>query len=127
MKKTNKMELLLSILLGLLMVVFGLNKFLGFIPVEPPADETAQQFLGTMFTSYLFVVVGIAEIIAAPLLVFAKTRFIGWLILLPVIFNIVAFHIAHDFVGNGIWLLPTGIFIAIGYYKVDSIAKLLKL
>ena len=127
MKKTSKVELLLAIILGFLMVVFGLNKFLGFIPVEPPADATAQQFLGTMFTSYLFVVVGIAEIITAPLLVFSKTRFIGWLILLPVMFNIVAFHVAHDFIGNGIWLVPTAIFVALGYLKINSITSLVKL
>ena len=38
--------------LATLMLIFGLNKFFGFIPVEPPADNTAQQFMGAMFTSY---------------------------------------------------------------------------
>lgn len=103
--------------LALLMIIFGLNKFLGFIPVEPPADPTAQKFMGAMFSTYLFKVVAMAEIIGGILLVVPKTRFIGWLILLPVIMNIVAFHIAHDFIGNGIWLLPTLLFIAIGYFN----------
>lgn len=108
---------------ALLMVVFGLNKFFGFIPVEPPADPTAQAFMGAMFTSYLFVVVAIAEIVGGILLIIPKTRFLGWLLLLPVIFNIVAFHIAHDFIGNGIWLLPTLLFAIITYFQFGTIKK----
>ena len=99
--------------LGFLMVVFGANMFLGFIPVEPPVDPTAQAFMGAMFSSYLFAVVAVAEIVGGVLLFVPRLRFVGWLILLPVVFNIVAFHAAHDFVGNGIWLLPTALFVAI--------------
>lgn len=113
------------VLLALLMVVFGLNKFFGFIAVDPPADALAQQFMGTMFTSYLFVVVALAEIIGGVLLIIPKTRFLGWLLLSPVIFNIVAFHIAHDFIGNGIWLLPTALFIVLGISQTPQIRSLL--
>lgn len=96
-----------KVLLGTLMIIFGLNKFFGFIPIEPPADPTAQTFLGTMFSSYLYQVVALAEIIGGILLFIPRTSFIGALILLPVIFNIVVFHFAHDLPGNGIWLAPT--------------------
>lgn len=123
MKKID--ELIFNSVLAFAMVVFGLNKFFGFIPVEPPADPTAQQFMGAMFSTYLFKVVALAEIIGGILLVIQKTKFIGWLILLPVIFNIVAFHIAHDFVGNGIWLAPTILFVIIGYYERDKLKSLL--
>ncbi|RNC87867.1 MAG: hypothetical protein ED556_01360 [Winogradskyella sp.] len=113
-------------LLGLLMVIFGLNKFLGFIPVEPPSDPIAQKFMGAMFSTYLFKVVAIAEIIGGILLVIPKTKFIGWLILVPIVFNIVAFHVAHDFIGNGIWLLPTLLFIVISYFEREHISSLVK-
>lgn len=102
-------------LLGLLMIVFGLNKFFGFIPVQPPPDETAQQFLGTMFNSYLFVVVATAEIIGGVLLFSQKTRKWGIYLLAPILFNIVAFHLAHDFIGNGIWILPTLLLLGVIY------------
>lgn len=110
--------------LGFLMIVFGLNKFLGFIPVEPPADPTAQAFMGAMFTSYLFAVVAVAEIVGGAFLFSNKLRFAGWLLLSPVVFNIVAFHVAHDFIGNGIWLLPTALFVAIGVALRSRIATL---
>ena len=113
--------------LAALMVIFGLNKFLGFIPVEPPADATAQQFLGTMFTSYLFAVVAVGEIIGGVLLVLKKTRFLGWILLSPIVFNIVAFHIAHDFIGNGIWLLPSSLFLLGGLWMKDELVQTVKL
>lgn len=108
---------------AILMVIFGLNKFFGFIPVEPPADATAKSFMGAMFTSYLYVIVALAEITGGIMLLLPKTRFMGWLLLLPIIFNIVAFHIAHDFIGNGIWLLPTILYILISYLQFHNIKK----
>ena len=115
-----------SYVLGFLMVVFGLNKFLGFIPVEPPSDATAQAFMGAMFTSYLFAVVALAEIIGGVMLFVPRLRFAAWLLLAPVIFNIVAFHVVHDFIGNGIWLLPTALFAVIGYALRGRIAGLFR-
>ncbi|USD26160.1 MULTISPECIES: hypothetical protein [Flagellimonas] len=121
----NSIQNISNWLLAVLMVVFGLNKFLGFIPVEPPTDPTAQQFIGTMFSTYLFVVVAIAEIIGGILLAIQKTKIVGWLILLPVIFNIAAFHVAHDFVGNGIWLLPTILFLIASYFQKEKLYSLI--
>ena len=80
--------------------------------------------MGAMFTTYLFKVVAIAEIVGGILLIVPRTMLIGWIILLPVVFNIVAFHVAHDFVGNGIWLLPTALFIAIGVILRDRLVSL---
>lgn len=122
----SKIENLSAWVLALLMIIFGLNKFMGFIPVEPPTDPTAQKFMGAMFTTYLYIVVAVAEIIGGILLLFKRLRFIGWLILSTIIFNIVAFHIAHDFIGNGIWILPTVLFMLIGYFQLKHFPSLLK-
>ncbi|MEL7247716.1 MAG: DoxX family protein [Bacteroidota bacterium] len=120
----KQIENIASWFLAVLMLIFGLNKFLGFIPVEPPADPTAQAFMGAMFTTYLFVVVALAEIIGGLLLLVPRFRFVAWLLLLPVVFNIVAFHVAHDFIGNGIWLVPTAVFVVLGYFQLDRIVGL---
>ncbi len=110
----NLKEKLPEVLLGILMIIFGSNKFLDFIIVVPPEDPIAQAFLVNMFSSFLFKTVALTEIIGGILLLLPKLRFLGWLILAPVIFSIVVFHIAHDFIGNGIWLLPTVLFVWIG-------------
>ena len=107
-----------KLLFALPMIVFGLNKFLGFIPFPPPEGELAQIFMGAMFTSYLFKLVASTQIIGGILTLIPRTSFIGILMLLPVVANIVAYHIAHDMPGNGIWiftLIITGI--VIYFYK----------
>ena len=109
-----------------LMIVFGLNKFIGFIPAPPPADPVAQSFMGAMFTSYLYVIVALAEIVGGILLLIPKTRFLGWLLLLPVVFNIIAFHVAHDFIGNGIWLFLTLTYLTAGYFLKENLVSSLK-
>ena len=117
---------ILSAILGLLLIIFGLNKFLAFIPVQPPEDPTAQNFLSTMFTSYLYFLVATAEIIGGFLLIFRRTRILGWLLVLPVLVNIILFHLAHDFIGNGIWLLPMVLFIALSIVEKQRLQHILK-
>ena len=108
-----------KVFLGTLMIIFGLNKFLGFIAIQPPADPVAQTFLGTMFSSYLFKVVAITEIVGGILLFIPRYAFVGMLILLPVMFNIIAFHIAHDMPGNGIWLGSTILYLVLIVFFTD--------
>lgn len=122
----NLKEIVPGAILGILMIIFGLNKFLGFIAVDPPADPVAQAFLGNMFTTYLFKVVALVEIVGGILLLVPKLRLLGWMLLAPVVFNIVAFHVAHDFIGNGIWLLPTVLFIWVGINFRASLSQLIK-
>ena len=124
----NQKILFLStkVLLGTLMVVFGLNKFLGFVAVAPPSDATAQSFLGSMFTSYLYVVVALAEIVGGILLFVPRLAFVGALLLTPIMFNIVAFHVAHDLPGNGIWLLPTALYLGVLYFFNPKFKTLLQ-
>lgn len=124
MKKN--IEIFITALFALLMITFGLNKFLGFIAVDPPTDPVAQTFMGAMFSTYLFKAVAVAEIIGGVLMIIPKTRFVGWIVILPVMFNIVMFHLAHDFIGNGIWLIPTALYIAISYFSKDDILSLVK-
>lgn len=125
---TRKIQTITLWSLGLLMIVFGLNKFLGFLPVAPPQDAVAQQFLGTMFSSYLFVLVAIGEIIGGLLILVARTRKWGFYILVPIVVNIVAFHLAHDFIGNGIWLVPTLLTVVLLYLEIakDTSLNILK-
>ena len=120
----TKIETLSKLVLAILLIVFGLNKFMGFIVVEPPSDPLAQAYMGAMFTTYLYIVVGITEIIGGILLLVKKTSFLGFLLLLPVMVNIVLFHLAHDMPGNGIWLLPTLLFLFTGFSMKDKFNRL---
>ena len=114
-----------AVALGIPMIVFGLNKFLLFANVAPPADKTAQMFLGAMFTSYLAKLVGLSEIIGGGLVLWGTTRTLGWLVLSPVMINIVAFHFAHDLPGNMIWLFSTAAFLAVMVFERASLTATL--
>jgi putative oxidoreductase len=93
-------------LLGLILLVFGLNGFLHFIPMPMP-DGVAGQFLGAMFVSkYLLVVSGLQVISGASLLI---NRYVplALTILGPVIVNILLFHILMNPAGLGFALVVT--------------------
>jgi putative oxidoreductase len=122
--KTSVLPLIASVLLALPLIIFGLNKFLGFAQMPPPAGAGAQTFLGAMFTTYLAPLVGFTEIVGGVMLLIKRTSFVGWLLLTPVVVNIAAFHIAHDMPGNGIWLVTTALYAYVTYLKRDRIAGL---
>jgi putative oxidoreductase len=80
-------------LLGLVMLVFGANKFLQFMP-NPELSESAGNFMGALVGSgYIFPILGIAYIIAGLCLVLNKAVPFALIILVPASINIVAFHL----------------------------------
>lgn len=79
------------ILLGLLFTVFGLNGFLHFIPMQPPAG-LAGQYLGALFLSHYLVPVFLLQLIGGLLLLVNRYVPFGLLLLGPVLVNILLFH-----------------------------------
>jgi putative oxidoreductase len=119
--------LIATFILAFQFIIFGANKLHQFISPEPPTDATALSFLGAMFTTYLAKFVGVIEIIGAIFLVIPRTRFLGVLLLLPIMANIVVFHLAHDNPGNGIWLIVTAIYAVVVYSKKDQFKSLINI
>ncbi len=79
------------ILLGLIFVVFGLNGFLHFIHMPPPAGEAAKQFGTALATTGYFNVVFFLQLVGGALLLLGWVP-LGLVILSPIIVNIVLFH-----------------------------------
>jgi putative oxidoreductase len=123
----NLFQTILRVLLALPFIIFGLNKFLMFAAMPPPADPTAQAFLGAMFTSYLVKLVGITEILAGLLLLVNRTVFLGSLLLLPLTVNFIAFHSSHDMPGNGIWVFTTLLHVVLLYTQREKLQTLINL
>ncbi len=83
-------------LLGLAMLVFGANKFFNFMPA-PELPEAAGSFMGALAESgYIFPSLGVVYILAGILLVLNKAVPFALILLVPVSFNIVAFHLAYN-------------------------------
>jgi len=79
------------ILLGLVFVVFGLNVFLQFIKMPPPAGD-AGALMTIMFTHGWFKVIGTLEVLGGLLLLSGYCVPLGLTILAPILLNIVVFH-----------------------------------
>jgi uncharacterized membrane protein YphA (DoxX/SURF4 family) len=79
-------------LLGTVFFVFGLDGFVGLIPL-PPLPTPAADFLQAMqHTGYLFYLVKGTEVVAGTLLLSGRFVPLALVLLSPVIVNIVFFH-----------------------------------
>jgi putative oxidoreductase len=85
--------LIARLLLGLMFPVFGLNAFLNFIPAGPMPPGQAGAFFGVLFATHYMYVVGAVMVISGAL--FLANRFVPLALVLlgPVLFNILTFHI----------------------------------
>jgi putative oxidoreductase len=75
-------------IMGIVFLVFGLNKFLNFIPTGPLPSGVAGQFLGAMFITKYFMLVGVFEGVSGILLLFNRYVPLALAMLAPVIVNI---------------------------------------
>lgn len=112
----SKLFLALRILLGLFVIVFGLNKFLNFIPMEAPTGDAATYFGGLMASKTLMLV-AIVEIAAGVALILNKYGALMALILMSVSINAFLFHATLDSanIAGAAVLLILNIAVLIGY------------
>jgi putative oxidoreductase len=80
------------VLLGLMFLVFGLNYFFHFLPMQPMPGDAAV-LLGLFFTHGWLIFHGVLYIIAALLLLSGWYVPVGLTILGPFIVNILLFHL----------------------------------
>lgn len=114
-------------MLAFLFIVFGANKFLNFMTPPPPTDTRGQLLMVGMFNSYLGSLVGIVEIFSSCLLLFKRTRFFGFLIIIPIILNIILYHITTNDASNPIILIIGVLFGAVCYSQKEAVKELLKI
>ncbi len=81
------------VLLGLIFVTFGLNMFLHFIPMPPPPEGPAREFMTALFVSHYLYVVGTLQVVGGLILLIGRWMPLGLTLLGPVIVNIVCFHV----------------------------------
>lgn len=87
---------IVRILLGVILIVFGLNKFYPFIPLPQP-PEAAANFLNSLTdTGYILTVVAIFEVFIGFMLLIKKWVPFVILLLAPISLNILLFHMFLD-------------------------------
>jgi putative oxidoreductase len=94
-------------LAGGIFLVMGLNGFLNFIPLPPPAG-VAGQFMGALYVSHYLWVIFAFQVIGGLLLLVNRFVPLAVALLAPVIVNILTFHVFMAPSG-----LPLALFVAI--------------
>jgi len=112
----SKFTMIVRIALGLLLVIFGSNKFMNFIPMELPTGDAAAFMNSLNATGYIFPAVGILEVFIGLMLLLKKWVPFVIILLAPISVNILLFHLFLDIPGVSVALL-VAIFNGILIYK----------
>lgn len=91
----TKIVSIAAVILGVMMVVFGLNKLVPFLPMPAPTPEEMKIFTALLTLGWVLPLVATIEIVGGVLLVFPRTRALGAIVLLPVMTGIVLHHVVH--------------------------------
>ena len=104
--------------LGLIFLVFGLNKFLHFIPGQPPTGVAGEFVFGLFKAPYLFPLIAFIEVIGGAFLLAGSLIPFALLILFPININILLFHLtlAPEGTGMSVLLMAAHIFLAVHYW-----------
>lgn len=90
---------ILRIILALGLIVFGINKFFGFMPM-PELPANAGDFMSSLqATGYVLPIVGVLEVLIGLLLLANKSVPFALLLLAPISINILLFHLFLDLPG----------------------------
>ena len=111
-----KVNMVLRILLGIFVLVFGVNKFYSFLPM-PELSGDAGAYFGALMNSKTMTLVAIVEIVAGLGLIFNKYGALLALILMSISVNAFLFHAVLDpgGIGGAAALIVLNILVLIGY------------
>ena len=116
----------LRIIFGILLVIFGSNKFFNFMPAPETMPEAVMGYMTALLNTKTLYLVGLVEVSAGLTLVFNKYAALMMLILMSVSVNAVLFHATLDpgtIVGAAVLLVLN---VAMLYAYKDKYKDLLK-
>ena len=90
---------ILRMLLGVSLLIFGMNKFFPFIPIFDMAPAAANFMESLNSTGYVLYVVACLELLIGGLLLFKKWVPFALVLLAPIVVNILLFHLFLDVSG----------------------------
>ena len=90
---------ILRMLLGISLLIFGINKFIPFIPIFDMAPAAANFMESLNSTGYVLYVVASLELLIGGLLLFKKWVPFALILLAPIVVNILLFQLFLDVSG----------------------------
>ena len=114
------------LLLGAVFFVFGLNGFLQFIPMPPPAGLAATFMGGLGASGYFFPLLKGTEVLVGLALLSNRFVPLALTILAPIVVNIVAFHAFLAPAGLALPVVVTALGVYLAYTERAVFAPLLR-
>lgn len=111
---SKKVSMILRVILGLVLIIFGANKFGNFMPM-PEMSGDAAEFMGVLGKAGYFEILGVLEIIIGLFLIFNKWVGLALVVLAPLAFNMLLYHFNYDMGGIGGAALVSILTIALFY------------
>jgi hypothetical protein len=108
----------LRVLLAVILLVFSLNGFFGFLPMPEPPDAAARFLQSLGEAGYVFPMLYGVEIIIGVLLLLNRYTALALLAFSPIAVNILLYHIVLDPIGGGVGYLTVliEIFLLMAYF-----------
>lgn len=112
----SKVFMVVRILLGVFLLVFGLNKFLNFMPMGEMSPDAGAYF-GALMSAHVITLVAIVEIASGIALLINKFGALFAIILMSVSVNAVLFHVTLEpgKIAPALLLLVLNILVLVGY------------
>ncbi|NHM07112.1 DoxX family membrane protein [Flavobacterium sp. CYK-4] len=123
----NKILFVASLLFGLMFINAGLNKFFEYMPMpENLSEKMMKTMQAFMEIGWLMPLVGAAEVVGGLLVIFPKTRALGALIIVPIMFGIMLTNTVTDSSGLPIALVFLAMLLWMLYENRAKYAPLLE-
>ena len=121
----KKSEPIIRIILGLLIIISGINKFGHWINVSYMEDAHAFVLdLANIGGGFMIYAIGVLEILIGIALVIDKFKILALLGLIPLMVSIVAFHIFLDLKGIMIALIVFSMNLYLVFYHKEKVANI---
>ena len=91
-----KVFLVIRILLGAMLVAFGVNKFYSFLPAPEGMSEAAGAYFGALTSAKVMTMVAVVEIVAGLAILLDKWGALMALILMSISVNALLYHAVLD-------------------------------
>ena len=113
----SKVFKIIRIVFGVLLLIFGSNKFLNFMPVPENMPDVVMNYMTALIATKTLPLIGIVEAAAGLAFIFNKFCALLAIILMSVSINAVLFHINIDEANSvgAIILLALNILMLFGY------------
>jgi putative oxidoreductase len=89
----NKVLTVIRIIFGILIAIFGANKFLNFMPAPKEMPEAVMNYMTALMSTKTLELVGAVEVVAGLSFIFNKYGALMAIILMSVSINAVLFHL----------------------------------